>query len=138
MERRPPVAPNVRRWPTVMLGASLALLAVALLTAAHHHESKVVIGVMLVALIVGWLPAAAVGRLTFSWSSDTDRGPLVRAATSGSGTGAGVLCGNILDAESWGIRLPAAMLAAFLVGGLVAVTADLVSRRKSNRIERQT
>jgi hypothetical protein len=130
-------APRVRRWPTVLLGASLALLAVALTTAAHHHESKIIIATMAVALLVGWLPAAALGRLTFSWSADDSRGPLERAAISGCGTGSGILCGNLLSLEPWSIRLPAAMLAAFLIAGLVALTTDWLTRRRGRRPERQ-
>lgn len=137
VEHSSDAAPCVRRWPTVLLGASLALLAVVLTTAAHHHESKIVIATMAVALLVGWLPAAAFGRLTFSWSADDTRGPLERAAISGCGTGSGILCGNLLSLEPWSIRLPAAMLAAFLIAGLVALITDRLTRRRSRRPERQ-
>ncbi|MEW1960812.1 hypothetical protein [Kineococcus sp. NPDC059986] len=135
MEHPPDSNRHVRRWPTLLLGASLALIAVALLMVAHHHESKIVLGAILAALLVGWVPAAAFGRLTYSWSAADSRGPVERAVISGSAIGGGLLCGNLLSPEPWGIRLPSVMLAAFLVAGLVVLVADWLTRRRPERAE---
>jgi hypothetical protein len=121
-----------RRWPVVLLGVALIVATTVMFLASTARGSKTVLAVLLVLLLTVWLPAAAAGRIAFrSWSRPDVRTPGERSAISGLGSALGIVCGGLLESESWAIRLPTVMVAALATSGCVALVVSWRTFRRS-------